>query len=83
MKKTYVKPEVYFENFELSANIAAGCGAGYKGKVTSHDIHTCGYTYYNGYTVFSQGICDYETQDGNEYGLCYDIPTGDNKIFAS
>ena len=29
MKKTYVRPEVYFENFELSTNIATGCSAGY------------------------------------------------------
>ena len=26
MKKTYTKPELYFESFELSANIATGCG---------------------------------------------------------
>ena len=25
MKKTYVKPEVYFESFELSASIADNC----------------------------------------------------------
>lgn len=83
MKKTYVKPEVYFESFELSANIAAGCGADYKGKVNSQNIHACGYIY-NGQAIFiSPNICYYETQDGKEYGLCYDIPTGDNKIFAS
>ena len=27
MKKQYVKPELYFEDFELSANIATGCEA--------------------------------------------------------
>ena len=26
MKKTYVKPEVHFESFELSTNIAYACG---------------------------------------------------------
>lgn len=82
MKKTYVKPEVYFESFELSANIAAGCGAGYKGKVNSQNIHTCGYIY-NGQDVFSPNVCFYETQDGTEYGLCYDLPMPDNQIFAS
>ena len=25
MKKAYVKPEIYFESFELSANIATAC----------------------------------------------------------
>lgn len=29
MKKTYVRPEVYFESFELSTSIATGCSAGY------------------------------------------------------
>ena len=82
MKKTYVKPEVYFENFELSANIAAGCGAGYKDKVTSHDIHTCGYIYNSG-VIFNTGVCSYETADGTEYGLCYHSPMPDNQIFAS
>ena len=82
MKKTYVKPEVYFENFELSANIAAGCGAGYKDKVTSHDINTCGYIYNSG-VVFNTGVCSYFSQDGTEYGLCYHQPMADNQIFAS
>lgn len=83
MKKTYVKPEVYFESFELSANIAAGCGAGYKGKVNSHDINSCG-CYFNSRVIFNtERICTDFTQDGTEYGLCYDIPNGDNKIFAS
>ena len=25
MKKTYTKPELYFESFELSANVASSC----------------------------------------------------------
>ena len=82
MKKPYVKPEVYFENFELSANIAAGCGAGYKDRVTSHDIHSCGYIYNNG-VIFNTAACSYQTEDGTEFSLCYNIPFADNKICAS
>ena len=83
MKKTYVKPEVYFESFELSANIAAGCGAGYKGKVNSLNIHSCGYSYNSEVIFITKDVCSYQTDNGSEYGLCYDIPTTDNKIFAS
>ncbi len=83
MKKPYVKPEVYFESFELSANIAAGCGAGYKEKVNTLDIHSCGYKYNGGVVFTSTSVCSYKSQDGTEYGLCYDIPMADNKIFAS
>lgn len=55
MKKQYVKPELYFENFELSTSIAACennpgthaqnvCGItipGVEGKVFSEDITGC------------------------------------------
>lgn len=83
MKKTYVKPEVYFESFELSANIAAGCGADVMGKVTTHDIHSCGYNFNSKVIFNTEGVCTHFTQDGAEFGLCYDIPNADNKIFAS
>ena len=39
MKKSYVKPQVYFENFQLSANIAGDC----KDIQVDHDQFTCTY----------------------------------------
>lgn len=43
MKKTYVKPQVYFEDFQLSASIAGDCTGG--GKIDlGHSENDCAYT---------------------------------------
>ena len=53
MKKTYVKPEVYFESFELSASIADNCG-----KPLNLNQNTCKDIFGDyGENVFSQGNC--------------------------
>lgn len=87
MKKSYVKPQVFFESFQLSADIAGNCGASYKNNdnVTYRDlISGCGYTF-NGKKVFvsqEQG-CVYESQTGEEYGICYHVPVAGDTLFAS
>lgn len=79
MKKTYVKPEVYFESFELSANIAAGCV--FK---TNHDQNTCAYKTATGRTIFlEKAICEVPTQDGSYNSMCYHHPTDDARLFSS
>ena len=47
MKKSYVKPQVLFEDFQLSTNIAGNCGDYFKGNnnVTAKDINNCGYRF--------------------------------------
>ena len=86
MKKSYVKPQVYFEDFQLSASIAANCADGYKNdpNVTPRDaVSGCGYTL-NGNKVFvSSPDCYYESQTGEDYGLCYHVPADANRLFAS
>lgn len=75
MKKTYVKPEVYFESFELSANIATGCG-----NAINHQIGQC-----------KKGLGDFAEVvfiegckvDPNQAGLCYHNPTDMNNLFTS
>ena len=81
MKKTYVKPEVHFESFELSTNIAYACG-----KPTHTPTNgTCGVTI-DGLpgTVFLSTVagCKYEKQDGYS-GLCYHQPDGSLNLFNS
>ena len=49
MKKTYCKPQISFEDFELCANIAAGCAF-----PTNHWRHSCAYTIAGGFKVFVQ-----------------------------
>lgn len=80
MKKTYVKPELYFESFELSSNIASGCA-----KPTGHAEYVCPYTLATGKKIFaseSEG-CQILTQDGSGYSLCYHNPTEGSNLFSS
>lgn len=46
-EKTYVKPQVFFEDFQLSASIAAGCE-----YTTNHTMNMCAYEITGGRNVF-------------------------------
>lgn len=77
MKKIYSKPEIAFESFSLSQNIAAGC----EYTDPKHpDLYFTGIGY-----AFTTG-CDVKFSDGGgdgEYnGICYHVPT-DNNLFNS
>lgn len=79
MKKAYVKPELYFEDFELSENMATGCGMITKqlGK------DACGFD--DGVTtifISTNTGCKYTAEDG--YGsICYHVPTDAGMLFTS
>lgn len=78
MKKTYVKPEVYFENFELSANIATGCG-----RPLGHTKDACRDIFGgNADIVFgsSQDGCGW-IPDTNDF--CYHNPSDAQILFTS
>lgn len=80
MKKQYVKPELYFEDFELSANIATLCGIG-----VGHTDTSCGYTVAGGRTIFAEkSICDTSaiSPDGEDT-YCYHNPNDSSRLFAS
>ncbi len=74
MKKTYVKPQIYFEDFQLSANIAAGCG-----KPLNHTMETC--QPISGMKLFIDKFTCAITPD--EAGLCYQSSTDETRIFTS
>ena len=82
MKKTYVKPQVYFEDFQLSASIAAGCAPG---TGIAHSEGVCGFKF-GQLVIFLNdvdGCTDEVTADG-EHGFCYHNPTDALiKLFAS
>lgn len=75
IKKTYVKPEISFVDFTLSASIAGAC------------THTGNFSngaecYYedNGFHVFApKGVCDFPVDEE----FCYHVPTEDTSIFNS
>ncbi len=78
MKKSYVKPQVYFESFQLSANIAGNCKF-----ITNHQKSSCGYQTTAGVLFFDTmtAICDMPTQEGEKY--CYDNPVDEGRLFTS
>lgn len=81
MKKTYVKPEVYFESFELSTSIATGCE--YK---TQHAINDCTYKITGGRNVFVDETtnCNDLKVPGGTYGsVCYQVPAEASNLFTS
>lgn len=81
MKKAYVKPEVYFESFELSTSIAAGCE--YR---TNHAINVCTYELTGGRNVFvneSTNCHDAQAPGGSYGAVCYQIPSDQSNLFTS
>lgn len=78
MKKVYSKPVIIYDDFRLSANIAAGCEV-----ITKiHDRGTCGYQDSFGiiFTDSTQG-CDTDPPSGDK--ICYDVPFDYNNLFSS
>ena len=82
MKKTYSKPEIMFENFAVSSNIAAGCSI-----LTNYAENECSYVYtdefdttYNIFTI--SGVCTTYQQDGYA-GICYHVAADTSSLFTS
>jgi hypothetical protein len=84
MKKKYMKPEVMFESFTLSTNIAGDCG--WTSNVVPSDQKAgCGYrdpADRFGNVIFSS-FCDTTDDDGDHNGICYDVPAEGMQIFNS
>ncbi len=78
MKKTYNKPQIVFESFEITTSIAAGCMFL---TDTKSDSNSCSYTE-NGVTIFtSKDVCGMDDTDAK--GFCYHVPTDSYVIFNS
>ena len=85
MKKRYSEPEIMFENFVLSTNIAGDCEV--KTYVPSND--TCGLDF-SCLMVFLDGMggctdiqVDNVGGDGEYNGICYHVPSGNENLFNS
>ena len=81
MKKAYIKPEIMFEDFTLTTNIAAGCEV----KTNTPTQGTCGLPMSNGGSVFVDSTTGCNIPVGNNAynNTCYDVPTPDNTLFHS
>lgn len=84
MKKNYSKPEIMFEDFSLSTNIAS-CSI----KIEGHSQGACAYTIYDEFggedKVFlsEMGACSYKEVDGDYNGICYHSFADDKTLFNS
>lgn len=85
MKKVYSKPEIMFEDFTLSVNIAGDC----EEKTNNPSNSTCGMDF-SGLKVFLDGMggcsdipVDNVGGDGEFNGICYHVPSGDKNLFNS
>lgn len=85
MKKTYVKPEIMFESFTLSTNIAGDCEV----KTYTPSNNSCGLEFTGVGTVFLDTMNGCQTEnggfpvhseggDGEFNGICYHVPYGNN-----
>lgn len=86
MKKAYSKPDIVFEDFSLSTNIAAGCEE--NPSAFSSGTQPCGVKWAAGVYIFTDEIdgCNRKLVDGQqgEYnGLCYHNPTSNYNVFYS
>ena len=87
MKKVYSKPEIMFEDFSVSVNVASGCEA----KTNLLTQNTCGIDF-SGVVVFMEGMSgcsgiqvppQNEAGDGEWNGVCYHTFLDDKNVFAS
>ncbi len=90
MKKTYTKPEISFESFLMSANIAADCEVK---PNTQNNYNSCAHkltganlfffgtdlTGCNNYGDYDRQVAPY----GEANGICYHTPSDNNNIFNS
>lgn len=82
MKKTYCKPELTFESFELSQSVAAGCEF-----ISNHVKGSCaldlGIVTLFTQELFKQHVCGTTPAPGQDDSFCYDVPSDDKNVFSS
>lgn len=87
MKKAYTKPQIMFEDFTLTTNIANNCEV----QINTQSSGTCGLDF-GPYVVFldtmvnictGDGIVKSEGGDGQYNELCYHVPQGSENLFNS
>lgn len=77
MKKTYEKPLLYKESFEMADIISVACEI-----QVDHQQGQCGYNNGGGVILFIADVCDFPVPDGYNK-MCYNVPTGMSQIFTS
>ena len=80
MMKKYEKPQIVFEDFSLSNNIAANCEV----KTPLQSLEAgCGFPVRGGSVFLSGTLCTHVTQDETYNGFCYHNPSDVYNLFNS
>ena len=77
MKKPYSKPELVYENFELSQSIAAGCT-----YISHFNKMMCSVPISETVSIFASKACSTRPGPGDT-SICYDVPSGEVNVFSS
>lgn len=84
MKKTYVKPELFCEEYELSVAIAGNCGSQFSAfNVNTSDVYTCTYKDANEFLFVDTNSNCTEKPDYDNDGICYVTATETTLAFSS
>lgn len=86
MKRNYQKPDIFYEDFALSSNIANSCSLANHSTTCSIHGTTDGRFIYDGFSFFSGELgssCDFGPQDDVGFNICYDVPSDDSRMFVS
>lgn len=82
MKKIYSAPEIMFEDFSLSSNIAAGCE-----KIVNPHLYECGVNFPGIGIIFTDDalgcIEKVESDTKTHDGFCYHVPQENKNLFNS
>ena len=80
MKKAYRKPELWYEDFQLSQTIASGC----EGIANFTEGHCQVILEGPGYSIvlFNADTCPDSPPNPDDY-VCYHAPTEGNNVFSS
>lgn len=89
MKKSYQKPHIYVEEFELAQSIAVNCDYS-SSSTTGHPTHAsatvCGWYVSDGLVYFTAEPACTEIADPGDFNddnMCYNAPIAGSQIFAS
>ena len=78
MKKTYSKPQIVFDSFELSQSIAAGCEV-----ITNQAQGVCPLIDdESGWTLLADTSCKKTPPTGTDE-ICYDVPAESYNVYSS
>lgn len=84
MKRTYTKPELFCEEYELSASIAGNCGIEMHVRdVNFGDYTSCGIKMGFDWLFMDEPNCDTFPEGDGDNGICYQQPFESAKVFHS